>query len=61
MAEQPPGDVASSLAALQTHLMIAQLMGEIKNIAASVEQLKLESRGDRMARAQSVWLSLDRP
>ena len=58
-AERLPNDAAASLASLQTQMMVAELMGEIKSIAASVEQLKLESRGDRVARAQSVWLRLE--
>ena len=58
-AEQLPNDAAASLASLQTQLMVADLMREIKSIAASVEQLRLESRGDRMARAESVWLRLE--
>lgn len=58
-AEQLPNDAAASLASLQTQLMVADLMRKIKSIAASVEQMKLESRGDRMARAESVWLRLE--
>lgn len=58
-AEKLPNDAAASLASLQTQLMVADLMREIKSIAASVEQLKLESRGDRMARAEGVWLRLE--
>lgn len=58
-AEQLPSDFASSLASLQTQMMVAELLNEIKNVAISVESLRLESRGDRIAMAQSVWLSLE--
>lgn len=58
-AEHLPNDAAASLASLQTQLMVADLMREIKKIAASVEQLRLESKGDRMARAESIWLRLE--
>lgn len=58
-AEQLPNELASSLASLQTQMMVAELMDEIKNVAVSVESLRLENRGDRMAMAQSVWLSLE--
>ena len=38
--------------------MLADLMGEIKNVAASVEALRLENKGDRIGRAKGVWLDL---
>ncbi len=38
--------------------MLASLMGEIQNVAASVEALRLENKGDRIGRAKGVWLDL---
>lgn len=53
-----PGDLAPSLATLQTQVMLAEVMGEIKDVAANVEALRLETRGDRIGRAKAVWLEL---
>lgn len=58
-AADVPDDLASSLASLQTQMMVAEVMNEIKSIAASVEQLRIEGRADRMAKAQSVWARLE--
>ena len=57
-AEQLPNDLASSLATIQTQVMLASLMREIQNVAASVEALRLENKGDRIGRAKGVWLEL---
>lgn len=53
-----PADLAPSLANLQTQVMLAEVMGEIQSVAASVEALRLEARGDRIGRAKAVWLEL---
>lgn len=54
-----PNDVASSLASVQMQLAMAELMSEIKSLAANVEALRLEAQGDRMARANAVWQRLE--
>ena len=57
-AEQLPSNLAPSLATIQTQVMLASLMGEIQNVAASVEALRLENKGERIGRAKGVWLEL---
>lgn len=57
-AEMLPNDLAPSLATLQTQVMLADLMGEIKNVAVNVEALRLEHRGERIGRAKAVWFEL---
>ena len=57
-AEQLSNDLAPSLATIQTQVMLASLMREIQNVAASVEALRLENKGDRIGRAKGVWLEL---
>lgn len=57
-AETLPNNLAPSLATLQTQVMLADLMGEIKSVAANVEALRLEARGERIGRAKAVWLEL---
>lgn len=56
--ENMPSELASSLATLQTQVMVAQIMDEIKAVAASVENLRLEAQADRFAKAESAWLQL---
>lgn len=56
--DQLPQDVMPSVVDLQLQMTMAQVLSEIKNVAASVEALRLESQADRMAEAESVWLRL---
>lgn len=56
--ENVPADVAPSLISLQMQLTMAQILGEIRDVAANVEALRLENHADRMAEAESVWLKL---
>ena len=53
-----PQDLMPSVVSLQLQMTIAQVLTEIRDVAASVEALKLESQADRMAEAESVWLRL---
>ena len=53
-----PSDLAPSLATLQTQVMLAEVMGEIKDVAANVVALRLEAQGDRIGSARAVWLEL---
>lgn len=57
-AEQLPNDLASSLTTLQMQMSLAEIMGEIKDVAANVEALRLETQGDRIGRAKGVWSKL---
>lgn len=56
--EDVPVDVAPSLISLQMQLTMAQVLSEIKEVAANVEALRLENHADRIAEAESVWLKL---
>ena len=53
-----PNDVAESLATVRLQMSMAEMMGKIESVAADVEALRLETRGDRIAAARSVWLRL---
>lgn len=56
--EDVPNDLVPSVNAIQTQVMMAQIMGEIESVAANVEGLRLELQADRIARAESAWQQL---
>lgn len=56
--EEAPVDVAPSLISLQMQMTMAQVLSEIKDVAANVETLLLENHADRIAESESVWLKL---
>lgn len=56
--EDVPSDLMPSINAIQTQVMMAQIMGEIESVAANVESLRLELQADRIARAESAWQQL---
>lgn len=56
--EDIPSDLMPSVNAIQTQVMMAQVMGEIESVAANVEGLRLELQADRIARAESAWQQL---
>lgn len=56
--EDIPVDMAPSLISLQMQMSMAQVLNEIKEVAANVEALRLENQADRIAEAESVWLKL---
>lgn len=56
--EDVPVDVMPSITALQTQVMMAEIMGRIESVAANVEALRLEAQADRIAAAESAWQQL---
>lgn len=57
--EQLPGNMAASIASLNMQMTMAEVLTEIKDVAAKVKGLRLEVEGDRIGRAKGVWLSLE--
>ena len=56
--EHFPDEMMPSIASLQLQITMAQVLSEIKNVASSIEALRIEIQADRIAQAESVWMRL---
>lgn len=57
-ANQIPKDILPSLIDVQLQMTMAQVLAEIRDLAASIEALQMENHADRMAQAEGAWLRL---
>lgn len=56
--EDFPADITPSITSMQMQFTMAEILSEIKSVAANVEALRMEIHTDRIAEANSVWMKL---